>query len=210
VSDTRRRILDTALRLFNEQGLGRIGVRDVARAAGISAGNLSYHFATKDELVAALVLELHEVNQQQIFVALPPGFSLVALYRSAVAAMRNMLAYRFVLLSYVDAVGASPPLAALEADLARRRWHRHREMLALLVDNGFVERAVSARSERLWEQGALIASGWLAAATVRGWSDERAVLHFAKLGCALLESWCTPKGARQLRRILAGDEDGGR
>lgn len=210
MSDTRRHILDTARGLFNEHGLSRVGVRDVARAAGISAGNLSYHFPTKDDLVTDVVLELHDVNQRQIFAALPEDFSLVTLYRAATAAMRNMLGYRFILLSFVDAVDASPRLRALEAELATRRWERHQTMLARLVDNGFVRRAAVARSERIFEQSSMISSGWLAAARVRRWSDERAILHFAKLGCALLEPWCTPRGARQMRRILAGDEDGSR
>jgi AcrR family transcriptional regulator len=207
VNATRRLILDTARRLFNDEGLQRVGVRNVARAAGISAGNLSYHFSTKDRLVAALVLELHDINQRQIFAALPADFSIVTLYRAACAAMRNMLDYRFILLSFVDAVSSSPPLAALEAGMATRRWQRHQAMLALLIDNGFVERAVVARSERIYEQGAMISSGWLAAARLRRWSDHRAVLHFAKLGCALIEPWCTPRGARQMRRVLAGEED---
>jgi AcrR family transcriptional regulator len=203
---TRQRILGTARRLFNAQGLSRVGVRDVARAAEISAGNLSYHFATKDDLVVALVGELHDINQRQIFAALPADFSLVMLYRAAMLAMRNMVDYRFVLLSYVDAVAASAELAALEKKLAARRFRRHEQMLALLVGNGFVERAVTARSERIFEQSSFISSGWLAAARLRGWSHERAIPHFARLGCALLEPWCTPKGARQMRRILAGEE----
>jgi len=203
-------VLDTARTLFNADGLGRVGVRDVARAAGMSAGNLSYHFATKDDLVAALVLELHERNRRDVFAALPPDFSLTTLYRSALTAMRNMLDYRFVLLSWVDAVSASRELAALEAKLAPGRFHRHQEMLALLVGNGYVERAATARSERLWEQGAMISSYWLQSATLRRMSDAAAVLHYAKLGCSLLEPWCTTKGQRQLRRILRGDEDGSR
>lgn len=205
-SATRQRILDTARRLFNAEGLSRVGVRDVARAAEISAGNLSYHFATKDDLVAALVGELHEINQRQIFAALPTDFSLVMLYRAAMLAMRNMVDYRFVLLSYVDAVAASAELGALEKELAGRRFRRHEEMLGLLVGNGFVERAATERSERIFEQSSFISSGWLAAARLRGWSNERAIPHFARLGCALLEPWCTPKGARQMRRILTGEE----
>ena len=204
--ESRQRILDTARRLFNAEGLSRVGVRDVARAAEMSAGNLSYHFATKDDLVAALVGELHDVNQRQIFAALPADFSLVMLYRAARLAMRNMVNYRFVLLSYVDAVAASAELAALEKELAARRFRRHEEMLALLVGNGFVERAATTRSQRVFEQSSFISSGWLAAARLRRWSDERAIPHFARLGCALLEPWCTPKGARQMRRILGGEE----
>ncbi len=209
MKETRQRILDTARELFNAQGLHRVGVRDVARAAEMSAGNLAYHFPTKDDLVAALVIELYELNQRTIFAALPQKFTLVTLYLSAVAAMRNMLGYRFVLLSYVDAVTASPQLQAFEADLARKRRQRHQHMLEALIQGGYVEARVRTRSDTIYEQGGMISSGWLANAALRGMPDEVAVLHFAKLGCALLEPYCTPRGKRQLRQIWNRAHDGG-
>ena len=207
MTDTRQRILDVARQLFNDQGLNQVSVRDVARAAGLTQGNLAYHFPTRDDLVAALLDELYQLTKLVIFSEPMESFSLVSLYHAAMGAMQNMLAYRFVLLSYVDAVRASPRLAELERELATRRRKRHDVMLAALVDNGFLERAALARSETLYEQGMMISSGWLAAATLRGWSDERAVLHFAKLGCALLEPHGTDKGKRQLRRIARGELD---
>lgn len=209
MKETRQRILNTARELFNAHGLHRVGVRDVARAAEMSAGNLAYHFATKDDLVAALVIELHELNQRTIFAALPQKFTLVTLYLSAVTAMRNMLGYRFVLLSYVDAVTASPRLQAFEAELARKRRQRHERMLEALIQGGYVEARARMRSDIIYEQGVMISSGWLANAALRGMPDEVAVLHFAKLGCALLEPYCTPRGKRQLRKIWNQAHDGG-
>jgi AcrR family transcriptional regulator len=209
MKETRQRILDTARELFNAQGLHRVGVRDVARAAEMSAGNLAYHFPTKDDLVAALVIELYEFNQRTIFAALPQKFTLVTLYLSAVAAMRNMLGYRFVLLSYVDAVTASPQLQAFEAELALKRRQRHQHMLEALIQGDYVEARARTRSNIIYEQGMMISSGWLANAALRGMPDEVAVLHFAKLGCALLEPYCTPRGKRQLRQIWNRAHDGG-
>lgn len=209
MSATQQRILEVARKLFNEHGLHRVGVRDIARAADMSAGNLAYHFQTKDDLVAALVMELHELNQRAIFSELPTEFTLATLYRSAVAAMRNMLQYRFVLLSYVDAVTASPQLQAFEASLQRKRRQRHDTMLEALIEGCYVERRSRTRSDVIYEQSTMISSGWLGAAALRGWSDERAVLHFAKLGIALLEPHCTLRGKRQMRKIQSGDFDGG-
>lgn len=209
LSATRQRILDTARHLFNAQGLHRVGVRDLARATEMSAGNLAYHFRTKDELVAALVTELYEKNQSAIFSGLPADFSLRTLYHAAIGAMRNMLEYRFVLLSYVDAVSASPQLQDLESALARKRRLRHEVMLDALIEGGYLDPRVRARSEVLYEQGSMISSGWLAVAALRGWGDDAALLHFAKLGCVLLEPHCTARGRRQMKQIKSGSYDGG-
>jgi AcrR family transcriptional regulator len=210
MSETRRRILDTARAMFNERGLHRVGVRDIARETGMSPGNLAYHFPTKDSLVSALMIELHDLNARTVFAELPADFSVVTLYRSAVAVMRNTLGYRFVLLSYVDAVMASPELQRLDASFQGKRRQRMEAMMELLARNGHLDRrAFNARAEYVHEQGEMISSGWLTADALRPGrrGDEAVVLHYAKVGCALLEPYCTPKGARQMRQILAGSHD---
>jgi len=56
---TRERILDTALDLFGEHGLGDTRVRDIAARAKVNLAAISYHFGGKEELyraVAALVI----------------------------------------------------------------------------------------------------------------------------------------------------------
>ena len=55
---TRRRILDESLALFNARGEENVATADIAAAAGISPGNLHYHFRRKDEIVSALFGEL--------------------------------------------------------------------------------------------------------------------------------------------------------
>lgn len=208
MSDTKQRILDTARELFNREGMHRVGVRDVARAVGVSVGNLNYHFATKDALVCALVLELHEANARSLFAELPEDFSFVTLYRTAVGVMTNSLAYRFVLLGYVDAVAASPELQRLEASLGPKRRARSDGMIARLAEGGLLDRRRFApRADVVYEQSQLVSSGWLAMASLRRMKDRDAVLHYAKLGVALLEPYATPKGARQVKAILAGEWD---
>ncbi len=51
---TRAAIIDSALRLFAEQGYETVRVEDIARAAGVSRATVYNHFAERDEILAAL------------------------------------------------------------------------------------------------------------------------------------------------------------
>ena len=52
---TRERILEAARALFGASGTASVSTNHVAAAAGISPGNLYYHFANKEAIIAALV-----------------------------------------------------------------------------------------------------------------------------------------------------------
>jgi AcrR family transcriptional regulator len=51
---TKEIILDTAERLFAERGLDATSVRDITGAAGVNLGAITYHFGTKQKLIAAM------------------------------------------------------------------------------------------------------------------------------------------------------------
>jgi AcrR family transcriptional regulator len=53
--DTRTRILDTAERLFAEQGISGTSLRALTRAADVNLASVHYHFGSKDALLDAVV-----------------------------------------------------------------------------------------------------------------------------------------------------------
>ena len=53
----RRHILDSAAKLFREQGFDAVTVADVMKAAGLTHGGFYRHFASKDALIAAAIGE---------------------------------------------------------------------------------------------------------------------------------------------------------
>jgi AcrR family transcriptional regulator len=52
---TARTILEAAERVLVEDGYHRFSVRRVAAAAGVTVGNLQYHFPTRDRLIEAML-----------------------------------------------------------------------------------------------------------------------------------------------------------
>ena len=67
--NTRHRILVASLLLFNEHGVPRTTINDIADEIDISPGNLHYHFRRKEEIVDALTAEFQADARK---VLLPP------------------------------------------------------------------------------------------------------------------------------------------
>jgi TetR/AcrR family acrAB operon transcriptional repressor len=66
--ETRNRILDFAEHVFNEKGVSRTSLDDLARAAGVTRGAIYWHFRNKAELfdamMARITLPMEEVSQR--------------------------------------------------------------------------------------------------------------------------------------------------
>jgi DNA-binding transcriptional regulator YbjK len=59
--ERRQRLIDAAIRVVGERGIGGLSHRAVAAEADVPLGSTTYHFATLDDL---LVAALHQVNER--------------------------------------------------------------------------------------------------------------------------------------------------
>jgi len=58
--ETQNRILDAAITLFNKEGTSQVSTNRIAEAAGVSKGNLHYHFRTKQEITFTIWLRIEQ------------------------------------------------------------------------------------------------------------------------------------------------------
>jgi ectoine hydroxylase-related dioxygenase (phytanoyl-CoA dioxygenase family)/AcrR family transcriptional regulator len=63
---SRRRILETAQRVLEEEGLERFILREIAKRAEMGLGNLQYYFPTRDDLLTAVIRSEFERNLRRI------------------------------------------------------------------------------------------------------------------------------------------------
>ena len=56
--ETRNRILDTAVEVFNRQGVAQTSLNDVAKEAGVTRGAIYWHFANKVAMFDAMINRL--------------------------------------------------------------------------------------------------------------------------------------------------------
>ena len=90
---TQQKIVKTAIQLFNKNGVANVRVQDIAIAANISPGNLTYHYKTKKDLMVA-VLQYMKTLQKDMFpyqsvIEAPTWIELVQTY------LRFQIQFRF-------------------------------------------------------------------------------------------------------------------
>ena len=112
---SREKLLDSAEKLFAAHGVGRVSMRAIQSAAGLSVGSLQYHFKTEAELVAAVMerrlspmIERHEKELEAVASKVDPSSEEVigALIRPL--ALRFDLAWETMLGSLARASDLSP------------------------------------------------------------------------------------------------------
>lgn len=110
-SDTKTRILDTALGLFNDRGSSTVTTNHIAQALGISPGNLYYHFRNKAEILRGLFARI--VQDWAVNYALPAATapSLAASEAMITGNFRIQARYRFFFRDLTLLLNADPALA---------------------------------------------------------------------------------------------------
>jgi AcrR family transcriptional regulator len=90
---TKDRVLDTALRLFNERGYLGVRVEDIAQQAGVSRATFYKHFAEREQILAELFERLLGSEPAPIESPDPPGSGTVEQQVGVVVerAVRRML-----------------------------------------------------------------------------------------------------------------------
>jgi AcrR family transcriptional regulator len=99
---TRALIMETALRLFNEENASDVSTNQIAAEAGISPGNLYYYFRNKEEIIRALFPAIRDGIAEPLTYPKGEPISAERMANDYVSAIEVLWRYRFF---FADLIG---------------------------------------------------------------------------------------------------------
>ena len=137
-SSTRDRILESSLRLFNEEGVAQVSAHRIAADLGISPGNLHYHFKTKQQIVSWLFRRFEDRFGSCID-ATAAATALDDLWLSLHLTFEAITEYRFVYRDIDYLLTEFPQLEGRAQALTARSLLAAQSLCAQLADAGVID-----------------------------------------------------------------------
>ena len=173
---TRNRILDVALRLFNEQGESNISTNHIADELEISPGNLYYHYRNKDDIIEQLFLRFEERMDQALVAPEGREVTLEDVWLQLHLVFECIWNYRFIYRDIINILSRNRSLRLRFARILKRGSSNAQGIMRGLNETGAM-RASAAEIEGLATNILVLATFWLNYANVRGEKDEQRAIQ---------------------------------
>ncbi len=187
-ADTKTRILDAALELFNERGSNAVTTNHIAEALGMSPGNLYYHYRNKAEIVRALFARIVAAWAENYAFGPNDTPSVAVVERMLKGNFEIQWQHRFFFRDLTMLLQADPELAAAYRANRDDAYGNTLALLELFIAAGVIESpgdaaAIDDLAQLLW----LVGDFWLVFKDAGG----------APIGRAAMDD-----GVRMFRRLL--------
>lgn len=135
---TKEKIKFTALELFNEGDSLTITTNHIAKAAGISPGNLYYHYRNKEEIIRELFLEMKtalncETDLEGITISENPVLALFSMFETHSAIFWK---YRFFRRDIMVLIRLDEELKTLWTEVQNTKIEQIHHLIKTLTDRG--------------------------------------------------------------------------
>jgi AcrR family transcriptional regulator len=200
--DTRQKILDKALEMFNERGIEYVGLRELSAALAMRVGNVTYYFATKDELVYQIAQLLTQANSE--WINEKDGLTMLDFLGSLREVYKNHVRFRGILLSIVHLVKQNPKIAEAFRQSQNVRRAGIGSNLQVLARDGYLEIANEADLRLLVSGISIISRYWISEATINNsqLSEVEEIGQALRLVAKMLMPHATAKGRSDIDEFL--------
>ncbi len=203
MNNTKETIVQRALELFNDKGVEYGGMRELAALLNIRVSNITYYFATKDDLIMELVSRLADLNNTTIQTYTSPSiYNFLTMYKGI---FHNQYAYRCLSLSFVHLFKNNKKLAEQYKQTEKKRRDRLINIYKDLAGNGYLKDISDADIKKLTGHISIIARFWNSEAIISYYdktTDEN-ISHYLGLMADVFLLYATPKGKKEIAAFLS-------
>ncbi|TAI49261.1 TetR/AcrR family transcriptional regulator [Flagellimonas allohymeniacidonis] len=163
--------MKSAIGLFNQKGLVNVRLQQIADEAGISVGNLAYHYYSKKAIVLAIDSELGE--ELELLLSIDQNFPSLLDFDNHLGRYFFILnRYSFYFLDLLEIERAYPKLHSKRVNYVEKMIAQIQEWLLLNVEKEILrpekmENQYQHLAESIW----MIITFWLTQRQVRGKTD---------------------------------------
>ncbi|SEB45654.1 DNA-binding transcriptional regulator, AcrR family [Tenacibaculum sp. MAR_2009_124] len=128
------KILLKAIELFNSEGIANVSPNKIAKALNISAGNLTYHYKTKLDLLTAIFERMVAESKDYLGFGTQPA-SLMELKQILSNFRKLQIDYNFIFIDNVFITRKYPTIGELFKQLSLIRFENGRKLIDALIES---------------------------------------------------------------------------
>lgn len=196
---TPRRIIETALKLFNSNGLSQVTLRTIAQEMGISQGNLNYHFKKREDIIESLYFSLVAEIEESLLGMNDNQVSLHSLFQFSQGLTQLFYRYRFILMDFSQVMRENKKIREHFVVLMDKRAHEFDEIFKSLIQSGII-RTEEFENEyvNLYQRIQILGDFWMSSAVIKhGIISSNVAKEYGKLIAEFIYPYLTKKGKQE-------------
>jgi len=202
--NTKQKILQTALTLFNTNGLSKVTLRTIANHMQISQGNLNYHFKKREQLIEILYYQLVTNIDKRMMTLSTKDINLKTMYNICSVILKEFYNYRFILLDFTQLMRSQP---LIKSHYKKLSLERKSQIIPLFL--GLIEKKIirpekfDFEYENLYLRIQIIADFWMSSLSVQDAPIDRKITK--KYVLIIFENiypYLTEKGIEEYNKLV--------
>lgn len=204
MKNTKELILNTALELFNSEGLSKVTLRTIANKMKISQGNLNYHFKKRDEIIETLYFRLVNNIDEKMSKNENKSIELATLFLLSVTIMERFYEYRFFLLDFVQIMRENNKIRAHYLQLSKKREAQFLMLFNFLVEDEVLQKEVLPNEYLfLYKRFQILGDFWISSAEVTNAQlSKKMILEYSHIINQSIFPYLTDKGKKAYAKLV--------
>jgi len=167
MKNTKAIILNTALDLFNKEGLGKVTLRTIANKMGISQGNLNYHYKKREHIIEALYFQLVGRIDENMSKHEDKLIGLQSLFSISSMMMESFFKYRFFMLDFVLIMRENDKIKKHYLQLTKIREGQFTRLFNVLIESKILRKEVLPNEYLfLYKRFQILGDFWISSAEI--------------------------------------------